>query len=98
MDFDQLGSGPRREEDLQGWLAFQKKKWKLQRQLRKHRQQSGVSGDTVRARGGSMNAYFARQQASFAQKYWQIIQVQELEAHFRISYPVIRFPPLARPA
>ncbi|CAO3595323.1 unnamed protein product [Absidia cylindrospora] len=64
-------------QDYQGWLAYQKRKWKRQRISRqKRRQQLGYVGNTDSSNLGS---FFRRQTGSLVTCPWQIIQIAETD-------------------
>ncbi|KAI8093391.1 uncharacterized protein BX664DRAFT_278331 [Halteromyces radiatus] len=64
-------------EDYQGWLAYQKRKWKRQRQNREIRRQQ--LSDRPSTTDGNLSSLFRRQTGSLLMCPWQIIQIAETD-------------------
>lgn len=62
-------------DDYPSWIAFQKKKWRQQRQARAHRRQ--ILG--ARGLGSGLGGYFKHQSESLFTQKWEIIQLRETE-------------------
>ena len=78
---------PDANDDYNGWLAFQKKKWRIQRAERKRNRQLGVSLGTARARlqgnpvassQGGIDRFLAEKRQALHSKHWQVLQVSTL--------------------
>jgi DNA polymerase epsilon subunit 1 len=70
---------PKEEEDYQGWLAYQKNKWKKLRRDRKRRKE--LFGDNAKQLNNrnatGFESLFQRQSITLLSKPWQIIQIAE---------------------
>lgn len=68
---------PSMMEDYKGWLQYQKKKWKIQKQVRKRRRQlfGEKRGDATDAIG----TFFRAQAELVYSSDWQIVQLRETE-------------------
>jgi len=62
-------------DDYPSWLAFQKKKWRHQRQSRARRRK--ILGE--RGLGSGLGGYFRHQSESLFTQKWEIIQLRETE-------------------
>ena len=62
-------------DDYSSWLAFQKKKWRSQRQSRQRRRK--ILGDKGLSTG--LGGYFRHQSESLFTQKWEIIQLRETE-------------------
>ena len=74
------------QEEFCTWLAYHKRKWKLQRVQRLERRQllamqqqgrsEGPLHDLVQERTASLSGYLQRQNRALAESPWQLVQVQ----------------------
>lgn len=64
-------------EDYQGWLKYQKQKWKIQRQARKRRRQ--LFGEKRQDATDSIGTLFQAQAEVLYASDWQILQLKETE-------------------
>ena len=62
------------------WLAYNKKKWKIQRAARARDRAMGISNMTSRSKRADLGGFFARQAMSVTRKHWEIIQITETNA------------------
>jgi DNA polymerase epsilon subunit 1 len=64
-------------QDYKGWLAYQKQKWKLQKQARIRRRQ--LFGDRRTDAADAIGTYFRNQAEMVFISTWQLIQLRETE-------------------
>lgn len=77
--YDQLPAKmPSITEDYQGWLQYQKKKWKIQKQARIRRRQ--LFGDRRIDTGDAIGSFFRNQAELLYISTWQLLQLQETES------------------
>jgi len=72
---------PDMSTDYQGWLEYQKIKWRIQRNERKKRKllefyQDGPARKIKKTSG--VTAYFAKQAKTLVENHWQILQIVEV--------------------
>ena len=65
-------------EDYKGWLQYQKKKWKIQKQARKRRRQ--LFGEKRMDATDSIGTFFRAQAELVYTSDWQILQLRETES------------------
>jgi len=76
--YDQLPAVmPSITEDYQGWLQYQKKKWKIQKQARIRRRQ--LFGDRRIDTGDAIGNFFRNQAELLYISTWQLLQLRETE-------------------
>ena len=64
-------------EDYQGWLHYQKQKWKIQKQVRQRRRQ--LFGERRVDAGDAISSFFRNQAQSLFTSTWQILELRETE-------------------
>ena len=72
-------------DDYPAWLAFQKKKWRVQRQSRQRRRK--ILGDKGLANG--LGGYFRHQSESLFTQKWEIIQLRETDVPGQLKVFVV---------
>ncbi|KAI9739725.1 MAG: DNA polymerase epsilon catalytic subunit [Cirrosporium novae-zelandiae] len=65
-------------EDYEGWLRYQKKKWKIQRQARIRRRQ--LFGERNNASSDALGSFFRNQAEILFTNTWQVLQLAESES------------------
>ena len=65
--------------DHAAWLAYNKKKWKLQRKERYRLQAMGISTTSVKSRRGGLGNYFEKQSVAVSRTHWEIVQIVETD-------------------
>jgi DNA polymerase epsilon subunit 1 len=79
---DVLGKAPDEKTDPKGWLAWQKNKWRIQREQRKRRKaELGENAHLQRAltsqKATGLQSFLNKKNLSLLYKQWQILQVSE---------------------
>ena len=69
---------PSLTEDYEGFLRYQKKKWKIQKQARIRRRQ--LFGERSNVASDSLGGYFRTQAEALFMNKWQILQLRETES------------------
>ena len=69
---------PSLTEDYEGFLRYQKKKWKIQKQARVRRRQ--LFGERSNLASDSLGGFFRTQAETLFVKTWQVVQVRETES------------------
>ena len=72
-----LGPHPKRSDP--GWLAYSKRKWRIQRAVRRARAELGIVDAPVQSNGKGMQNFFAQQTNTINRKHWEIIQIAPTE-------------------
>ena len=74
-----LGRPPKRTEE--GWLAYSKRKWRIQRANRRARIELGIIDMPLQSRGKGLQNFFAQQTNTINKKHWEIIQIAASGSH-----------------
>lgn len=78
IDEDLPETMPDMYEDYQGWLAYQKLKWKRQRLLRAKRREANGGSSQALSRG-DVGGFFRRQTGSLVSSTWEVLQITKTE-------------------
>ncbi|KAI4165047.1 MAG: hypothetical protein LQ342_001324 [Letrouitia transgressa] len=68
---------PSPTEDYEGFLRYQKQKWKIQKQQRIHRRQ--LFGERANVTSDALGGFFRNQMAMLFTNTWQVLQLRESE-------------------